>query len=673
MTVYIPEWTKVSGRNLQIKKVLNALDDVCVVRRPLRPTGWAPDLFVQHPETGWIAIAVSDESFSVLDSAQLFETEGRLAFEQLLARFADLKGISDPTNHNLLKLLLMWSCSPEEARVLSERYMDRFGVRLLSKEQFMRLGYKLIPRLFAQLGEKGEQLLLGHYFPEAEIPEIFTTRRHFHRDNSARLTRYFLDNQQEWAAKLDLEPPVEQAEVAKDFSVRVVNGVAGSGKTLIALNRALMLAEMFPSQRILVLIHNTPIVADIKDRLHRTRGSIPNNLEITTFFGWAHQQWRNVFQTRLKMPDRPQQEVPELIKHYRTRWPDLKLTEVQLVDELDFINESLIVDEPSYLVASRAGQGFALRAKDREQVWSLYEIVTTALAKEQQRLWSAVPREICLAESHERLSKYHHILVDEAQFFAPSWFQVVKLATEAEGHLFLCADPNQGFMKSRLSWKNVGLDVAGRTKKLRKSYRTTQAILEAASRILAQSAPGDPDDFLEPDWNGMEQGTSPLLIYTDSPQDAVDRLTNELAAIIKHGQVPLSSLLVIYGDSIQKHLLYDQLGRRFGTERIWWLNRKEHKKEPPNGYGQDYLRLAYLETATGLEASVVFLIGVESLFAENDMPGVSNEERVARKEENARKLYMAITRAGHQLVLVSTQRLPHSIESLFEKVSPLTS
>jgi hypothetical protein len=672
MAVFIPEWTKVSGRNLQIKKVLNALDDACVVRRPLRPTGWAPDLFVQLPETKWIAIAVSDETFSVLDSAQLFESEGQTAFEQRLANFADLDGIAGPTHHKLCKLLLMWSCSPDEARVLSERYMDSFGVRLLSKEQFMRLGDKLIPRLFAQLGEQGEQLLLGHYFPEAEIPAIFTTRRHFHRDNSARLTRYFLDNQQEWAAKLDLEPPAEQAELAKDFSVRLVNGVAGSGKTLIALNRALMLAEMFPSQRILFLIHNTPIVADIKDRLHRTRGGIPDNLEINTFFGWVHQQWRTIFQAPLKLPNSPH-DVPELIKHYRTRWPDLKLTETQLVDELDFINESLIVDENAYLDASRAGQGFALRHKDRTLVWSLYETVTTALAKEQRRLWSAVPREICLADSHERLSKYHHILVDEAQFFAPSWFQVVKLATEAEGHLFLCADPNQGFMKSRLSWKSVGLDVAGRTKKLRKSYRTTQAILETASRILAKSAPGDPDEFLEPDWNGMEQGASPLLIYTDSPQDAVDRVTNELTAIVENGQVPLSGLLVIYGDSIQKHLLYAQLGRRFGTGRIWWLNKNEHKKEPPNGYGQDYLRLAYLDTATGLEASAVFLIGVESLFAENDMPGVSNEELVARKEENARKLYMAITRAGHQLVLVSTQRLPHSIESLFEKVSPLTS
>jgi thymidine kinase len=157
----------------------------------------------------------------------------------------------------------------------------------------------------------------------------------------------------------------------------------------------------------------------------------------------------------------------------------------------------LIVDEPSYLVASRAGQGFALRAKDRGQVWSLYEVVTAALAKEQQRLWSAVPREICLAESHERLSKYHHILVDEAQFFAPSWFQVVKLATEAEGHLFLCADPNQGFMKSRLSWKSVGLDVAGRTKKLRKSYGQPRLF----SRLQAASWRSRPRAIRTTFWN----------------------------------------------------------------------------------------------------------------------------------------------------------------------------
>lgn len=105
------------------------------------------------------------------------------------------------------------------------------------------------------------------------------------------------------------------------------------------------------------------------------------------------------------------------------------------------------------------------------------------------------------------MEKYDHVLIDEAQFFAPSWFQAVRLAMCERSSLFLCADPNQGFMKNRLSWKSVGLDVSGRTtKKLRRSYRTTQAILASANRILAQYAQGDPDDFLVPDLSGMEPG-----------------------------------------------------------------------------------------------------------------------------------------------------------------------
>lgn len=665
MVTFIPEWTKISGRGIHIKKVLNTLDDICVVRRPIRPLGWAPDMFIQHPDKGWLAITVCDLPFSAIDPGQLFETAEKTAFDNILANFSNLEGLPSSTNKLLEKLVVMWSCSPEEAAILSGQYFSRFGLRLLSKDQFIQLGDKLITRLFADVGDEGSQSLLGTFFPEAEIPDVCTTRRHFSRDNSAKLRRFFLDSEQEWASKLDLSPPQEQVETVKDFSVRLVNGVAGSGKTLIALNRALLLAAMFPSLRILVLIHNTPIVADIKERLQRARGGIPDNLEISTFFAWAHQQWRNVFQASLKMP--PNAQVPELIKHYRTQWPDLKQTEAQIQEEMDFINEFLIATEAQYLDVSRSGRGFALRSNERSQVWALYVDVRDALAKEGQRMWSAVPSEICLAKDHQYLQKYLHILIDEAQFFAPSWFQVIKLSLEPEGHLFLCADPNQGFMKSRLSWKSIGLDVAGRTKKLRKSYRTTRPILETASRVLAKFAQGDPEDFLEPDFSGMEQGPRPFLIYTDSPQDAADRLTNELSAIVDHGQLPLASLLVIYGDNIQKNLLYGLFGKRFGFERVWWLNKKEHRKEPPNGYGQDYLRLAYLDTATGLEASVVFLIGIENLFFEGEIPGQSIDEQAARREENARKLYMSMTRAGQQLVLVSTQRLPANIEDLFDK------
>ena len=665
MAIYIPEWIRISGRRLHVKRALNALDDHYVVRRPLRPGGCPADLFIAHPAEGWLALALEEAPYAELAPAQLFESVERPRFMQRIAALQRLGTDAEPGPPALPTLLLMWACNALEVRSLTKALPPQAGLRLVSKEQFAESGAQLVGELLTPLTQKVEQSLLGTYFPEAEIPAMCTTRRFFRRDNSAKLGRFFLDVDQEWAAKLDLEMPAEQSIAARDFTVRLVNGVAGSGKTLIALHRALLLAELFPHQGLLVLVHNTPIVADLKDRLHRMHGGAPANLEVNTFFGWATQQWRRSFRTHLQMPENPRL-VAHLVKQHRAQWAGLKPSNAQLADEIDFINEALIVDEDGYLAASRAGRGFALKPKERSQVWALRHSVTAALKETQQHMWSALPRDICLNEAgHQRLRKYHHILIDEAQFFAPSWFEVAKLSMESHGQLFLCADPNQGFMKSRLSWKSVGLEVSGRTRKLRKSYRTTRAILESASSVLAALGQADAEDYLEPDFDGMVEGARPLLVYTDSPQDSMDRVVNELAALAAEGTRPLGAMLVIYGSNIQKPALYKKLCKHFGENRVWWFNETKQKKAPPAGYGRDYLRMAYLETATGLEGGIVFLVGVEALFGQGLHPSLSEEERHAAREENARKLYMAMTRAGQRLVLISSQRLPAAIERLF--------
>jgi hypothetical protein len=46
MATFIPEWNKVSGRHLHVKRVLNALDDQYVVRRPIKPERCPTDFFV---------------------------------------------------------------------------------------------------------------------------------------------------------------------------------------------------------------------------------------------------------------------------------------------------------------------------------------------------------------------------------------------------------------------------------------------------------------------------------------------------------------------------------------------------------------------------------------------------------------------------------------------------
>jgi hypothetical protein len=656
MTVFIPEWSRSVGAQRPIKRVFNTLDDSYVIRKCVNSLTWTPDFFLQQPNDRWLAIVLCETPFEALDPGQLFDSTEREDFLKLLSHLQGITAAGQPKGQSIGKLVLMWNCDAEQTKRLWTHYSSPMGPRLMSKKTFTENGTETLPRMLNALSHEASQNVLGHFFPEAEIPGICTTRRNFTRDNSAKTVRFFLDTQQEWASKLDLELPGEQTETTSDFSVRLVNGVAGSGKTLIAANRALILAKMFPDQQVLMLIHNVPVVADLKHRLQRAHGEIPKNLTICTALTWIRKQWVNLYGLSPTMAGRA--KVLGHIQRFRQKHPELKPVDEQLLDEFDFINETLVVDEEQYLALDRAGQGFALRKEERAQVWSLYETINDALNKNQLRLWSSLPRDLCLANRSDKLDRYNHILVDEAQFFAPSWFQLVKRTLEnSEASLFLCADPNQGFLKNRLSWKRVGLDVAGKTKKLRKSYRTTQAILRAANQVLAEFTQTDPEDFLQPDFEGMETGTPPILISSATPQDAVAQTCNEIAAHMETLGVGLSNILVIHGWDVDKQLLINSLDKRFGKQKVWDLNAKDFVHQDP-----EVLRISSLDTATGLEANVVFLVGMEKLLQSTAQTEVISENEL---EQRARKLYMAMTRAGQRLILISSKQLPPKIAQLF--------
>jgi hypothetical protein len=662
MATFIPEWNRLSRRDLGVKRLLDQLDEGWVVRRPLRPAPGGPAFLLQHPVHGWLAVSVCEAPYDHLDPRQLFRHPDAVAFARTLDALARLDGLPAQARNGLRRAVLLWSCSRAQARVLA-REGRRSGappeIRLVSRVSLAGWGARLVRRLAAPLPADDEATVRGWFSPEAEIPAAYLGRPSAARDNSARLARLyprlFLDLAQEGAAKLDLDPPVEQAPLVRDLSVRLINGVAGSGKTLIALARARLLAQLFPAQRVLLLIFNTPIVADIVARLHRAHGGVPPNLEVSTFFSWASGQWQQLFGAPPLMSSPRDDE--ELIQRLVEKWPELGPGARGLRDELDFINEAMIAEEGQYREARRSGRGFALRPGQRSLIWQLHQEVTRCLASQGKRMWSRLPCDLAEAARGGRLASYRHVLIDEAQFFAPSWFEVVKLALAPQGSLFLCADPNQGFLKSRLSWKRAGLDVAGRTRKLRRSYRTTRAILDAASRVLAGSVADGGEDFLQPDLAGMTEGERPLLRAVASPQDAVDWVVNEVAALDGQGQA-LSDLLIVFGGGVSRDLLYSRLCQKLGEARVWWFNRDQDKKRPPGGYGADHLRVASLESATGLEAPVVFLLGVERALSE----GAGGDET------SARKLYMAMTRAARQLVLVSTESLPPPMALLFDRL-----
>ena len=98
--------------------------------------------------------------------------------------------------------------------------------------------------------------LRAAFDPGSVVPNSFSPLAVRERDNSASLTKLLLDLDQEWCVKNDLHLPPKQDRLANDtgYKTQLVTGVAGCGKSLVLLYRALLSARLTPGARVLVLI-----------------------------------------------------------------------------------------------------------------------------------------------------------------------------------------------------------------------------------------------------------------------------------------------------------------------------------------------------------------------------------------------------------------------------------
>jgi len=97
----------------------------------------------------------------------------------------------------------------------------------------------------AALDEMSLAILRRRFTPESVVPPNLTTRQP--EKTAAGLTDFLLDYDQEAALKADLELDTQGAQLTDDFQLNIINGVAGSGKTLILLYRLRLLHHLYPA------------------------------------------------------------------------------------------------------------------------------------------------------------------------------------------------------------------------------------------------------------------------------------------------------------------------------------------------------------------------------------------------------------------------------------------
>jgi len=520
-----------------------------------------------------------------------------------------------------------------------------------------QLGEKRLPQFLESiaLSEIPSPLIVHlrhHFSPEISVPDSFSATRLRDRQTKATLGASLLDFDQEWCLKNDLSLSSEShdllCEDAPAYRTQLVTGVAGSGKSLVLLYRALINARLNPGARILVLTHNRPISNELQRRF-TSLSSKPHAIDCFTFFQWAAAnlpQWPEKIASA-----RDQRQIIESLLQ------DSPFEPAFLADEIGFIKDHGIRRLNDYLKLDRTGRGRSLAPTQRPQIWKLFQAYQKHLHHHHLIDWHGIAMRFhhAVTTGSCTLQKYHCILIDEAQFFAKAWFDVVRAALNEGGQLFLAADPTQGFLKRRQSWLASGIEVRGRTTRLKKAYRNTRAILEFAAAFFRQRQSDNPlinqDELNLPDPAQLaeiqDQGTPPTIITVPNQQDLHLRAAHEVKTLRDEGLLP-GQLLILHAHSKQLDTFQNLLSKILGSPIL--IHQARQGVLPKSAFCQ----LCTLNAATGLEAPVVFLLGLDQLLDREISPLLSTEEQAELHASQTSLLYMAFTRAGQRLVIFTT-------------------
>ena len=237
--------------------------------------------------------------------------------------------------------------------------------------------------------------------------------------------------------------------------------------------------------------------------------------------------------------------------------------------------------------------------------------------------------------------QYDAVLVDEGHDFQPEWLKlVVQMVNPDTNSLLILYDDAQSIYgkgrHAKFSFKSLGIQAQGRTTLLKINYRNTQEVLELASGIasdlLKPSASDDDGVPVVAPISAGRHGPKPLLIKLPSIQDEADHIARRFKAAHKTG-TPWSDMAVIYRE-------YPHIGKPvLATLRKAGIPVTYHK-DITFAEKEDTVKFLTMHNCKGLEFPLVAI------------PGLGRAEvEEARKEEEARLLYVAMTRATRELVV----------------------
>lgn len=335
--------------------------------------------------------------------------------------------------------------------------------------------------------------------------------------------------------------PAQRELVERDYSGPArVSGSAGTGKTIVALHRAVVLARRNPEARVLLATFSETLAHALRTKLRRlisNEPSLAERLEVHAMNAIGERLYERHF-------GRPRIAGREMIRARLTQAAepaDLNFGANFLLAEWeDVVDAWQLADWEAYRDVKRLGRKTRLPEARRAALWEVFAAVRKSLAEEGLVTRAAMFVRLATELAGRAHPPFDHVVIDEAQDVSvPQLRFLAALGGSRPNGLFLAGDLGQRIFQQPFSWKSVGVDMRGRSRTLHINYRTSHQIRSQADRLLGPEL-ADVDGNVESRRGTVSvfNGPAPAIKVFESAEAEVASVAEWLAGLRKDGLAP---------------------------------------------------------------------------------------------------------------------------------------
>lgn len=484
---------------------------------------------------------------------------------------------------------------------------------------------------------------------------------------------------------------IEQKKLitATPSGAMLVRGVAGSGKTTVAVHRAEFLLNNYcldESDRVLLVTFNNTLVKYLRYLYDKVNiegegyaslfGPSKSQVDILTIDSLFYRYYCKYFSSRLELlyeNNKKYQVIKNCIAELAKKFQEVNLLDSKhvtfLLDEIDWIRSCNYMELSEYQHVDRLGrqslkqtEGPQRLRKNSETRQAIYDLMLAFDARlEEEGLIDSKLRDILVLKQAQAQPEplYSHIIVDESQDLTRVQLEFLKVLYKPCDYssLLFVADtaqsiyPHSWLVRGR-SFTSIGLDLTGKGNVLSKNYRTTTQIAQAAYSLIEENTDIIEDEYYVEPALLDKQGQYPVYKHFSSEKEEAEFVAREISGLLdayKPGEI-----IVIARMYRQLEMVECQLAEQGQACKL--LKGKEAAFE------DDCIKLLTMHSIKGLEFKVVFIVGLN----DSAIPYSSYKDMDEDMQELTERklLYVGMTRASELLYMSSCAKTSRFMASI---------